>query len=54
MNRFSLLAVVAAKEEMRQSGLVVDENNTYRVGTIVDGCGWEAIEDKLSCDPARG
>jgi hypothetical protein len=48
MDRFSLLAVIAAKEAMRQSGLVVDdEATTHRVGTIVGVgvCGWEAIEE---------
>lgn len=47
MDRFSLLAVIAAKEALRQSGLVVNQHNTHRVGTIVGVgvCGWEAIEE---------
>jgi len=35
MDRFSLLAVIAAREAMAQSGLQVDDKNTYRVGTTV-------------------
>jgi nodulation protein E len=47
MDRFSLLAVIAAREAMQQSGLVPDEATTYRMGTIVGVgvCGWEAIEE---------
>ncbi|SDA94299.1 beta-ketoacyl-[acyl-carrier-protein] synthase family protein [Mesorhizobium qingshengii] len=47
MDRFSLLAVIAAREALRQSGLVADEATTYRMGTIVGVgvCGWEAIEE---------
>jgi nodulation protein E len=47
MDRFSLLAVIAAREAMQQSGLVADEATTYRMGTIVGVgvCGWEAIEE---------
>jgi nodulation protein E len=35
MDRFSLLAVIAAQEAIRQAGLTVDESNTARVGTVV-------------------
>lgn len=35
MDRFSVLAVIAAKEALAQSGLKVDETNTHRVGAIV-------------------
>jgi len=47
MDRFSLLAVIAAREALQQSGLVPDEATTYRMGTIVGVgvCGWEAIEE---------
>ncbi|WP_256752488.1 beta-ketoacyl synthase [Mesorhizobium sp. Mes31] len=47
MDRFSLLAVIAAREALRQSGLVADEATTYRMGTVVGVgvCGWEAIEE---------
>ncbi|UDL87205.1 beta-ketoacyl-[acyl-carrier-protein] synthase family protein [Mesorhizobium sp. PAMC28654] len=47
MDRFSLLATIAAREAMQQSGLVSDEATTYRMGTVigVGVCGWEAIEE---------
>lgn len=47
MDRFSLLAVIAAREAMQQAGLASDEANTYRMGTVVGVgvCGWEAIEE---------
>ena len=35
MDRFSLLAVIAAREAVAQSGLHVDDSNTYRIGTTV-------------------
>ena len=35
MDRFSLFAVIAAREALAQSGLQVDEKNTYRVGATV-------------------
>lgn len=35
MDRFSLLAVIAAREALAQSGLRVDEKNTYRIGATV-------------------
>ena len=35
MDRFSLFAVIAAREAMAQSGLQVDEKNTRRIGAIV-------------------
>ncbi len=47
MDRFSLLAVIAAREAMRQSGLVEGDADSYRMGAIVGVgiCGWEAIEE---------
>jgi nodulation protein E len=47
MDRFSLLAVIAAGEAIRQAGLTVDESNTARVGaTIGTGIfGAETAED---------
>ncbi|MFA6156828.1 beta-ketoacyl synthase [Mesorhizobium sp.] len=47
MDRFSLLAVIAAREALLQSGVVSDEATTYRMGTVVGVgvCGWEAIEE---------
>ncbi|MBX3577697.1 MAG: beta-ketoacyl-[acyl-carrier-protein] synthase family protein [Rhizobiaceae bacterium] len=35
MDRFSLLAIIAAGEALRQSGLVVDASNKARVGAVV-------------------
>lgn len=35
MDRFSLLAAIAAGEALRQSGLVVDADNTTRIGAVV-------------------
>lgn len=47
MDRFSLLAVIAAREAMRQAGLTQHQLNTNRMGTVVGVgvCGWEAIEE---------
>lgn len=47
MDRFSILAIIAAKEAMRQSGLAVGAENTYRIGATVGVgvCGWETIEE---------
>jgi nodulation protein E len=47
MDRFSLLAVIAAREAMQQSGLSITDANTGRVGAIVGVgvCGWEAVEE---------
>lgn len=47
MDRFSLLAIIAAKEAMQQSGLTVGAENTYRIGTTVGVgiCGWETVEE---------
>lgn len=47
MDRFSLLATIAAREAMRQAGAMPNETNTYRMGAIVGVgvCGWEAIEE---------
>src|SRR4051794_20544491 len=47
MDRFSLLATIAAREAAQQAGLNSHAANTYRMGTIVGVgvCGWEAIEE---------
>ncbi|WFU92062.1 beta-ketoacyl-[acyl-carrier-protein] synthase family protein (plasmid) [Rhizobium sp. CC1099] len=47
MDRYSLLAVLAAGEALRQSGLVVDEANTSRIGAVVGTAifGAETLED---------
>lgn len=47
MDRFSLLAVLAAGEALRQSGLVVDADNTSRIGAVVGTAiyGTETIEN---------
>jgi nodulation protein E len=47
MDRFSLLATIAAREAMQQAGLTSNETNTYQMGAIVGVgvCGWEAIEE---------
>ncbi|MGY5810286.1 beta-ketoacyl-[acyl-carrier-protein] synthase family protein [Rhizobium sp. LEGMi198b] len=58
MDRFSLLAVIAAREAARHAELSIDEGNTYRIGAMVGVgvCGWEAIEGNyraLLLDGAR-
>ncbi|WP_201413636.1 beta-ketoacyl-[acyl-carrier-protein] synthase family protein [Mesorhizobium sp. J8] len=47
MDRFSLLAVIAAREAMRQAGLSADAGNPYRFGATVGVgiCGWDSIEE---------
>ncbi|TIN09366.1 beta-ketoacyl-[acyl-carrier-protein] synthase family protein [Mesorhizobium sp.] len=47
MDRFSLLATIAAREAAQQAGLSLHAGNTYRMGSIVGVgvCGWEAIEE---------
>ncbi|MBN9258755.1 MULTISPECIES: beta-ketoacyl-[acyl-carrier-protein] synthase family protein [unclassified Mesorhizobium] len=47
MDRFSLLAAIAAREAAAQAGLQVDDANSFRTGAIVGVgvCGWEAIEE---------
>jgi nodulation protein E len=35
MDRFSLFAVIAAREALAQSGLAISDANTYRAGTVV-------------------
>ncbi|TIN44787.1 MAG: beta-ketoacyl-[acyl-carrier-protein] synthase family protein [Mesorhizobium sp.] len=47
MDRFSLLAAIAAREAAQQAGLSLHAANTYRMGAIVGVgvCGWEAIEE---------
>ncbi|CDI12059.1 beta-ketoacyl synthase [Agrobacterium pusense] len=47
MDRFSLLAVLAAREAMQQAGLSSEEGNPYRFGAAVGVgvCGWDAIEE---------
>ncbi len=47
MDRFSLLAVIAAREAAAQAGLALDEASSRRAGAVVGagGSGWESIED---------
>ena len=47
MDRFSLLAVIAAREAMAQAGLQPGQTNEWRMGATVGVgvCGWEAIEE---------
>jgi nodulation protein E len=47
MDRFSLLAVIAAGEALRQAGIVPDEASSPRIGAIVGAgvSGWETIEE---------
>jgi len=47
MDRFSLLAVIAAREAMAQAGLRPGQTNEWRMGATVGVgvCGWEAIEE---------
>jgi nodulation protein E len=47
MDRFSLLAVLAAGEAIRQSGLAIGGMDRSRIGAVVGTgiCGWEAIEE---------
>jgi len=47
MDRFSLLAVIAAREALQQSGLDITDANTHRAGSIVGVgiCGWETVEE---------
>lgn len=46
MDRFSLLAVIAANEALAQSGLVLDEKKSLRTGAVIGTgiCGWYALE----------
>lgn len=47
MDRFSVLAVIAAREAMRQAGLSAADGDSTRYGASVGVgvCGWEAIEE---------
>lgn len=47
MDRFSVMAVIAAGEALRQSGLEVTEANERRVGAVIGAgvCGWDSIEE---------
>ncbi|MFC0804712.1 beta-ketoacyl-[acyl-carrier-protein] synthase family protein [Ensifer sp. P24N7] len=47
MDRYSLLAVLAAGEALRQSGLIVDKTNTDRIGAVVGTAifGAETLEE---------
>ncbi|WFU51803.1 beta-ketoacyl-[acyl-carrier-protein] synthase family protein [Sinorhizobium terangae] len=47
MDRYSLLAVLAAGEALRQSGLIVDNTNTDRIGAVVGTAifGAETLEE---------
>jgi nodulation protein E len=47
MDRFSLLAVIAAREAAAQAGFSADADAAARAGTVIGSgvCGWEMIED---------
>lgn len=47
MDRFSLLAVIAARDAMAGSGLRIDDTNGRRAGAIIGAgvAGWSTIED---------
>lgn len=47
MDRFSVLAVIAAREALKQSGLTIDDGNAHRIGAIMGTgvAGWLAIEE---------
>jgi nodulation protein E len=47
MDRFSLIAVIAAAEALRQSGIVVTGDNTARIGAVIGSgiFGAETVED---------
>lgn len=47
MDRFSLLAIIAAREAAAQAGLAFDEAASRRAGVVIGTgvCGWETIED---------
>jgi nodulation protein E len=45
MDRFSLLAVLAAREAFAQSGLTADDGTRMGATVGVGVCGWEAIEE---------
>jgi nodulation protein E len=47
MDRFSLLAVLAAGQALSQAGLAVEPGGGDRIGAVVGTgiCGWEAIEE---------
>ena len=47
MDRFSLLAVIAAREAAAQAGLSLDDRAAARAGAVIGSgvCGWETIED---------
>lgn len=47
MDRFSVLATIAAGEALRQSGLEVTRENSHRIGAVIGAgvSGWETIEE---------
>lgn len=47
MDRFSLLAAIAAGEALKQSGLHIGEDDRHRIGAVVGVgiCGWHSIEE---------
>ena len=58
LDRFSVLAIHAAREALAQAGLAIDAATAPRTGTVVGVgiCGWEAIEEsyrKVLIDKAR-
>jgi len=56
MDRFSLLAVIAAREAFAQSGLAAGEEAGRRTGATVGVgvCGWEAIEENYRATLLEG
>lgn len=56
MDRFSLMAVITAREALQQAGLTPDETTTHRMGAIVGVgiCGWEAIEENYRATLLEG
>jgi len=46
-DRFSLLAIAAARDALEHSGLEITEELAPRIGTVlgVGNCGWEAVEE---------
>ncbi|MEP4244826.1 MAG: beta-ketoacyl-[acyl-carrier-protein] synthase family protein [Nitratireductor sp.] len=47
MDRFSLLAAIAAREALRHARIEVTPENEHRIGAVIGTgiCGWEAIEE---------
>lgn len=47
MDRFSVLAVIAAGEALADAAIAVDAANTSRIGAVIGAgiCGWETVEE---------